>query len=137
MAALADLKQKISQQLQRTVSQTALKQVEGGSPASIRAATAATGPGTVSAVPANRRADRAKRREEALSRLPEGYFAEEFDSVLFELQQLQTGLTESDLDSVVDARASVLEVWSLHLVCLCSCVLFALFFRAMLHSPQL
>ena len=126
MAALADLKQKISQQLQRTVSQTALKQVEGGSPASIRAATAATGPGTVSAVPANRRADRAKRREEALSRLPEGYFAEEFDSVLFELQQLQTGLTESDLDSVVDARASVLEVCMLPLVCLCSCMLLAL-----------
>ena len=54
--------------------------------------------------------NRAKRREEMLNRLPDEYLQEEFDPVLFELQQLPPTIDEQALDNIVDARATVLEV---------------------------
>lgn len=54
--------------------------------------------------------NRAKRREEMLNKLPEEYLQEEFDPVLFELQQLPPTVDEQALDNIVDARATVLEV---------------------------
>ena len=54
--------------------------------------------------------NRAKRREEMLSKLPEEYMQDQFDPVLFELQQLPTSFNEQMLDTIVDSRASVLEV---------------------------
>lgn len=56
--------------------------------------------------------NRAKRREEMLSKLPEEYLQDHFDPVLFELQQLPTSFDEQMLDTIVDSRASVLEVCS-------------------------
>ena len=45
-----------------------------------------------------------------LNKLPEEYLQEEFDPVLFELQQLPPTFDEQALDNIVDARATVLEV---------------------------
>lgn len=45
-----------------------------------------------------------------LSKLPEEYMQDQFDPVLFELQQLPTSFDEQMLDTIVDSRASVLEV---------------------------
>lgn len=45
-----------------------------------------------------------------LNKLPEEYVQEEFDPVLFELQQLPPTVDEQALDNIVDARATVLEV---------------------------
>ncbi len=45
-----------------------------------------------------------------LSKLPEEYMQDQFDPVLFELQQLPTSFNEQMLDTIVDSRASVLEV---------------------------
>ena len=66
----------------------------------------------------------AKRAHKAeLDALPEQYYQEEFNSVLSELQQLPPYFTKEDLDAVVDARASVLEVSANAPVCLegCTC----------------
>lgn len=54
--------------------------------------------------------NRAKRREEMLSKLPAEYMQDEFDPVLYELQQLPASFDEQMLDTIVDSRASVLEV---------------------------
>ena len=54
--------------------------------------------------------NRAKRREEMLSKLPAEYMQDQFDPVLYELQQLPTSFDEQMLDTIVDSRASVLEV---------------------------
>ena len=54
--------------------------------------------------------NRAKRREEMLNKLPAEYMQDHFDPVLFELQQLPTSFDEQMLDTIVDSRASVLEV---------------------------
>ncbi len=62
--------------------------------------------------------NRAKRREEMLSRLPEEYMQDQFDPVLFELRQLPTSFDEQMLDTIVDSRASVLEVRNRHSQCL-------------------
>ena len=43
---------------------------------------------------------------------------DQFDPVLFELQQLPTSFDEQMLDTIVDSRASVLEVRSSHSKCL-------------------
>lgn len=56
--------------------------------------------------------NRAKRREEMLNKLPEEYMQDQFDPVLFELQQLPTSFDDQILDTIVDSRASVLEVSS-------------------------
>ena len=53
---------------------------------------------------------RAKRRDEMLNKLPEEYLKDQFDPVLFELQQLPPTFDEQALDNIVDARATVLEV---------------------------
>lgn len=45
-----------------------------------------------------------------LNKLPDEYLREEFDPVLFELQQLPPTIDEQALDNIVDARATVLEV---------------------------
>lgn len=55
--------------------------------------------------------NRAKRREEMLTKLPAEYMQNQFDPVLYELQQLPTSFNEQMLDAIVDSRASVLEVW--------------------------
>lgn len=54
--------------------------------------------------------NRAKRREEMLTKLPAEYMQDQFDPVLYELQQLPTSFDEQMLDAIVDSRASVLEV---------------------------
>ena len=59
--------------------------------------------------PVSRR-NRAKRREEMLNNLPAEYMQDQFDPVLFELLQLPTSFDEQMLDTIVDSRASVLEV---------------------------
>ena len=59
--------------------------------------------------------NRAKRREEMLNKLPEEYMQDQFDPVMFELSQLPTSFDEQMLDTIVDARASVLEVSSRHI----------------------
>ena len=51
-------------------------------------------------------------QEAELDALPSEYYREEFNVVLFELQQLPPYFTKEDLDTVVEARASVLEVCS-------------------------
>ena len=66
--------------------------------------------------------NRAKRREEMLSKLPEEYMQDQFDPVLFELQQLPTSFDEQMLDTIVDSRASVLEVRNRHSQCLYTAV---------------
>ena len=55
--------------------------------------------------------NRAKRREEMLTKLPAEYMQDQFDPVMYELQQLPTSFDEQMLDAIVDSRASVLEVW--------------------------
>ena len=54
--------------------------------------------------------NRAKRREEMLTKLPAEYLQDQFDPVLYELQQLPSSFDEQMLDAIVDSRASVLEV---------------------------
>ncbi|KAK9823710.1 hypothetical protein WJX72_004829 [[Myrmecia] bisecta] len=58
------------------------------------------------------RADRLKRKEDALAALSEHYYDEQFDPVLHELQKLPAMFTDEMLDEVVEARASVLETVS-------------------------
>ena len=53
-----------------------------------------------------------------LSKLPEEYMQDQFDPVLFELQQLPTSFDEQMLDTIVDSRASVLEVRNRQSQCL-------------------
>lgn len=78
--------------------------------------------------------NRAKRREEMLNKLPEEYMQDQFDPVLFELQQLPTSFDDQILDTIVDSRASVLEVtiggnlhpcpddcWCIVLIAACMC----------------
>ena len=45
--------------------------------------------------------------------MPKQYYEEQLDAVWFELQKLPAYFTKQDLDTVVEARASVLEVRSL------------------------
>ena len=54
--------------------------------------------------------NRARRREEMLTKLPAEYMQDQFDPVLYELQQLPSSFDEQMLDAIVDSRASVLEV---------------------------
>lgn len=45
-----------------------------------------------------------------LTKLPAEYMQDQFDPVLYELQQLPSSFDEQMLDAIVDSRASVLEV---------------------------
>lgn len=47
-----------------------------------------------------------------MNSLEDLYYQDEFNSVLHELQKLPAYFTKDDLDAVVDARASVMEVES-------------------------
>ena len=53
-----------------------------------------------------------------MSKLPEEYMQDQFDPVLFELQQLPTSFDEQMLDTIVDSRASVLEVRNTYSNCM-------------------
>ncbi|KAK9809306.1 hypothetical protein WJX73_003160 [Symbiochloris irregularis] len=53
-----------------------------------------------------------QRHQAELESLEEIYYQDEFNSVLHELQKLPAYFTKDDLDTVVDARASVMEVVS-------------------------
>lgn len=56
--------------------------------------------------------DAKERHQAELDSLEDVYYQDEFNSVLHELQKLPAYFTKDDLDTVVDARASVMEVQS-------------------------
>ena len=52
-----------------------------------------------------------REKQQELEQLPQGYYEAEINTVLEELQQLPLNFSVQHLDDIVEARASVLEVW--------------------------